>query len=214
MCLKALRMVNFMVAATKSRLDWIHSGRTWMVFTVNVWITCWLKGYISQVPVSVILSTLFKKYTNGKELLNMYSPNLWCIWKSNFFKACYNKCVPSEPEHSWVFCVFFFQINRAPSFGTDQKIDYDVKKGVLLNALKLLNIRYLVLFSSVQLYFCCFDLFVLFFFYLNWTQRKWKTFFPPSNFQNVCVSLAVNFAIEINLNLIFLHVYVLEKNEW
>lgn len=35
----------------------------------------------------------------------------------------------------------FFQINRAPSFGTDQKIDYDVKKGVLLNALKLLNIR-------------------------------------------------------------------------
>lgn len=36
---------------------------------------------------------------------------------------------------------FFFQINRAPSFGTDQKIDYDVKKGVLLNALKLLNIR-------------------------------------------------------------------------
>uniref|UniRef100_A0AAQ5YT08 Tubulin tyrosine ligase-like family, member 7 n=1 Tax=Amphiprion ocellaris TaxID=80972 RepID=A0AAQ5YT08_AMPOC len=34
-----------------------------------------------------------------------------------------------------------WQINRAPSFGTDQKIDYDVKKGVLLNALKLLNIR-------------------------------------------------------------------------
>lgn len=33
------------------------------------------------------------------------------------------------------------QINRAPSFGTDQRIDYDVKKGVLLNALKLLNIR-------------------------------------------------------------------------
>ncbi|XP_072830210.1 tubulin polyglutamylase TTLL7 isoform X2 [Vicugna pacos] len=32
-------------------------------------------------------------------------------------------------------------INRAPSFGTDQKIDYDVKRGVLLNALKLLNIR-------------------------------------------------------------------------
>ncbi|GAA6086714.1 tubulin polyglutamylase TTLL7 isoform X1 [Tachysurus ichikawai] len=33
------------------------------------------------------------------------------------------------------------RINRAPSFGTDQKIDYDVKRGVLLNALKLLNIR-------------------------------------------------------------------------
>lgn len=42
-------------------------------------------------------------------------------------------------------CLLLFsswQINRAPSFGTDQKIDYDVKKGVLLNALKLLNIRY------------------------------------------------------------------------
>lgn len=37
-------------------------------------------------------------------------------------------------------CIYF-QINRAPSFGTDQKIDYDVKRGVLLNALKLLNIR-------------------------------------------------------------------------
>ncbi len=39
------------------------------------------------------------------------------------------------------------QINRAPSFGTDQKIDYDVKKGVLLNTLKLLNIRYEAIFS-------------------------------------------------------------------
>ncbi|XP_025913425.1 tubulin polyglutamylase TTLL7 [Apteryx rowi] len=36
---------------------------------------------------------------------------------------------------------WLLEINRAPSFGTDQKIDYDVKKGVLLNALKLLNIR-------------------------------------------------------------------------
>ncbi len=39
------------------------------------------------------------------------------------------------------------QINRAPSFGTDQKIDYDVKKGVLLNTLKLLNIRYEAILS-------------------------------------------------------------------
>ncbi|KAG8437206.1 hypothetical protein GDO86_008050 [Hymenochirus boettgeri] len=36
---------------------------------------------------------------------------------------------------------WLLEINRAPSFGTDQKIDHDVKKGVLLNALKLLNIR-------------------------------------------------------------------------
>lgn len=71
----------------------------------------------------------------------MYSLNLCYIWKNGFSKACYNRCVPSEGEHSWVFCISFFQINRAPSFGTDQKIDYDVKKGVLLNALKLLNIR-------------------------------------------------------------------------
>ncbi|XP_043929343.1 tubulin polyglutamylase TTLL7 [Protopterus annectens] len=36
---------------------------------------------------------------------------------------------------------WLLEINRAPSFGIDQKIDYDVKKGVLVNALKLLNIR-------------------------------------------------------------------------
>ncbi|KAB1268527.1 Tubulin polyglutamylase TTLL7 [Camelus dromedarius] len=45
-------------------------------------------------------------------------------------------------EHlSRVFKTVESRINRAPSFGTDQKIDYDVKRGVLLNALKLLNIR-------------------------------------------------------------------------
>lgn len=48
-----------------------------------------------------------------------------------------------HPVILWLFLSsFLWQINRAPSFGTDQKIDYDVKKGVLLNALKLLNIRY------------------------------------------------------------------------
>lgn len=47
------------------------------------------------------------------------------------------------PVILWLFLSsLLWQINRAPSFGTDQKIDYDVKKGVLLNALKLLNIRY------------------------------------------------------------------------
>ncbi|XP_009956808.1 PREDICTED: tubulin polyglutamylase TTLL7-like [Leptosomus discolor] len=44
---------------------------------------------------------------------------------------------PFRDQH----CSLALKINRAPSFGTDQKIDYDVKKGVLLNALKLLNIR-------------------------------------------------------------------------
>lgn len=156
--------------------------------------------------------TLFKKYTNGKELLNMHSLKLCCVWKSRFYKACYNRCVPNEPEHPWVFCVsFFFQINRAPSFGTDQKIDYVVKKGVLLNALKLLNIRYSVLFSPVWLYFCCFE-----FFFLIWIGLRGNEMplFPPSHFQNVNVSLAVSFAIKINLNLIFLYAYVLAKNEW
>lgn len=48
-----------------------------------------------------------------------------------------------QPVVLWLFLSsLLWQINRAPSFGTDQKIDYDVKKGVLLNALKLLNIRY------------------------------------------------------------------------
>ncbi|XP_069795454.1 tubulin polyglutamylase TTLL7 isoform X2 [Narcine bancroftii] len=36
---------------------------------------------------------------------------------------------------------WLLEINRAPSFGTDQKIDYDVKEGVLAHALKLLNVR-------------------------------------------------------------------------
>ncbi|CAM4641834.1 unnamed protein product [Leuciscus chuanchicus] len=36
---------------------------------------------------------------------------------------------------------WLLEINRAPSFGTDDKIDVDVKKGALLDALKLLNIR-------------------------------------------------------------------------
>ncbi|GCC38160.1 hypothetical protein chiPu_0016672, partial [Chiloscyllium punctatum] len=36
---------------------------------------------------------------------------------------------------------WLLEINRAPSFGTDQKIDFEVKKGVLVHALKLLNVR-------------------------------------------------------------------------
>ncbi|XP_067244639.1 tubulin polyglutamylase TTLL7 [Chanodichthys erythropterus] len=68
----------------------------------------------------------------------------------------YRMCRPGQPPGSASVCFevlgfdvildrklkpWLLEINRAPSFGTDQKIDYDVKKGVLLNALKLLNIR-------------------------------------------------------------------------
>ncbi|XP_029684453.1 tubulin polyglutamylase TTLL7 isoform X1 [Takifugu rubripes] len=68
----------------------------------------------------------------------------------------YRMCRPGQPPGSDSVCFevlgfdiildrklkpWLLEINRAPSFGTDQKIDYNVKKGVLLNALKLLNIR-------------------------------------------------------------------------
>lgn len=68
----------------------------------------------------------------------------------------YRMCRPGQPPGSASVCFevlgfdiildrklkpWLLEINRAPSFGTDQKIDYDVKKGALLNALKLLNIR-------------------------------------------------------------------------
>ncbi|XP_059545041.1 tubulin polyglutamylase TTLL7 isoform X3 [Myotis daubentonii] len=68
----------------------------------------------------------------------------------------YRMCRPGQPPGSESVCFevlgfdilldrklkpWLLEINRAPSFGTDQKIDYDVKRGVLLNALKLLNIR-------------------------------------------------------------------------
>ncbi|XP_059393548.1 tubulin polyglutamylase TTLL7-like isoform X1 [Carassius carassius] len=68
----------------------------------------------------------------------------------------YRMCRPGQPPGSASICFevlgfdiildrklkpWLLEINRAPSFGTDQKIDYDVKKGVLLDTLKLLNIR-------------------------------------------------------------------------
>lgn len=52
------------------------------------------------------------------------------------------ECIVSGLLREWkLFSCASLQINRAPSFSTDQRIDYDVKKGALLNALKLLNIR-------------------------------------------------------------------------
>ncbi|XP_048108998.1 tubulin polyglutamylase TTLL7 isoform X2 [Alosa alosa] len=68
----------------------------------------------------------------------------------------YRMCRPGQPPGSDSVCFemlgfdiildrklkpWLLEINRAPSFSTDQRIDHDVKKGALLNALKLLNIR-------------------------------------------------------------------------
>ncbi|XP_077573417.1 tubulin polyglutamylase TTLL7 isoform X1 [Stigmatopora nigra] len=68
----------------------------------------------------------------------------------------YRMCRPGQPPGSDSVCFevlgfdiildrklkpWLLEINRAPSYGTDQKIDFDIKRGVLLNALKLLNIR-------------------------------------------------------------------------
>ena len=41
----------------------------------------------------------------------------------------------------------FPQVNRSPSFGTDTKLDSEIKGGALCDSLKLLNIRYF--FTSV-----------------------------------------------------------------
>uniref|UniRef100_A0A4W3HUF6 Tubulin tyrosine ligase-like family, member 7 n=1 Tax=Callorhinchus milii TaxID=7868 RepID=A0A4W3HUF6_CALMI len=68
----------------------------------------------------------------------------------------YRMCRPGQPTGSSSVCFevlgfdilldrklkpWLLEINRAPSFGTDQKIDFDVKKGVLIHTMKLLNIR-------------------------------------------------------------------------
>uniref|UniRef100_A0AAV2KXF7 Tubulin polyglutamylase TTLL7 n=2 Tax=Knipowitschia caucasica TaxID=637954 RepID=A0AAV2KXF7_KNICA len=68
----------------------------------------------------------------------------------------YRMCRPGQPPGSDSVCFevlgfdiildrklkpWLLEINRAPSFGTDQRIDYNVKRGVLFNALQLLNIR-------------------------------------------------------------------------
>ena len=44
----------------------------------------------------------------------------------------------------------FPQVNRSPSFGTDTKLDSEIKGGALCDALKLLNIRYFFYFSSFK----------------------------------------------------------------
>ena len=43
------------------------------------------------------------------------------------------------PTHGMLY---FLQVNRSPSFGTDAPLDYDIKNGVLSDAFKLLNVKY------------------------------------------------------------------------
>ena len=37
--------------------------------------------------------------------------------------------------------LFVLQINRSPSFGTDEKLDYEIKSALVLDSVKLMNIR-------------------------------------------------------------------------
>ena len=43
------------------------------------------------------------------------------------------------PTHGMLYSL---QVNRSPSFGTDAPLDYDIKNGVLSDAFKLLNVKY------------------------------------------------------------------------
>ena len=48
---------------------------------------------------------------------------------------------------------FTLQVNRSPSFGTDAPLDHDIKHGVLSDALKLLNVKYVD--HDILYAFCC-----------------------------------------------------------
>jgi len=36
------------------------------------------------------------------------------------------------------------QVNRSPSFGTDEQLDYDIKSAVIEDAVRMLNIKYAI----------------------------------------------------------------------
>jgi len=40
------------------------------------------------------------------------------------------------------------QVNRSPSFGTDEQLDYDIKSAVIEDAVRMLNIKYATFVSS------------------------------------------------------------------
>lgn len=66
-----------------------------MVFTVNVWITWCLNGYISQLPVSVILNTLLKKKKKEKNFST-------CIL---LISAVFERVISTKPVTIGVFPV-------------------------------------------------------------------------------------------------------------
>jgi len=44
------------------------------------------------------------------------------------------------------------QVNRSPSFGTDEQLDYDIKSALIEDAVRMLNIKYARrLYAAVQL---------------------------------------------------------------
>ena len=53
--------------------------------------------------------------------------------------------------------MYSLQVNRSPSFGTDAPLDYDIKNGVLSDAFKLLNVKYI---NHILLYVCILYAFV------------------------------------------------------
>ena len=63
------------------------------------------------------------------------------FWKEDV----HARAISSTRSHD--YGEIFPQVNRSPSFGTDTKLDSEIKGGALCDALKLLNIRYF--FTSV-----------------------------------------------------------------
>jgi len=41
-----------------------------------------------------------------------------------------------------VVVLFVLQVNRSPSFATDEQLDYDIKSAVIEDAVRMLNIKY------------------------------------------------------------------------
>jgi len=43
------------------------------------------------------------------------------------------------------------QVNRSPSFGTDEQLDYDIKSAVIEDAVRMLNIKCVLLCFNVPI---------------------------------------------------------------
>lgn len=70
-----------------------------------------------------------------------------------YMSHIYRSCQPDDYDNSMCFQILGFdimidrkfkpwliEVNQSPSFKTDSPLDYDVKKGVLVDAFKLLNV--------------------------------------------------------------------------